>query len=526
MVMRSAFKRLINFAKCRQGAFGVVAAVMLPPTILTVGFGADYVYYYTEMTRARQAADAAALAGAKAGLEALNARMSNVQKRVNTVVRGTVTANRDSDQKSFRLALGNSVVPKAVFHRRSGGASVEVTLSYPIPSMFGKLVGVKTYMVNVRAAAFAKNPSYYDLVLVLDNSGSMLIGASPEDISNTRKAVSEIYAEDTPKDPNLTADTVCAFACHTIGTYDRIKQKYPGTQFRIDEIRQAADQLLATLDSYQSSRQLTFRVSVFALSRTTTPLIERATIADARAVIKTQYQPASTEAGTNYKNAFATLADYMKSAPIGDGTTATAPKQIILLATDGVEDAGNHIYSGSNGSYTAPPGFPTQRPAGAWNVGAAGRYWDTNLDRAVNYYGFGDPDFVEQPADQFAGYPSGLKFIWPDGGRNDPSQKRTVMQPISSDYCTQVKQIDSANIIMATLLTEYYTDPAAFDERFAWVASMQPPDGSMGVLATEMQNCASSEDLAARVGSQQDSQIGSKLLTLVQTAIPSVTMTQ
>ncbi len=66
-----------------------------------------------------------------------------------------------------------------------GGATVTATVAYSgtMPSIFGAVFGVGTYPISGQAVAVVTSAPYLDIEIMLDNSGSMEIGATNTDIS-------------------------------------------------------------------------------------------------------------------------------------------------------------------------------------------------------------------------------------------------------------------------------------------------------------------------------------------------------
>src|SRR6185369_7726424 len=73
-----------------------------------------------------------------------------------------------------------------------------VSFSATVPTMFMNVVGFKTMALQGSSKATATLPKYIDFYLLLDNSPSMGVAATPDDVT---------------KMVNATTDK-CAFACH------------------------------------------------------------------------------------------------------------------------------------------------------------------------------------------------------------------------------------------------------------------------------------------------------------------------
>jgi hypothetical protein len=92
----------------------------------------------------------------------------------------------------------NSV--NATVAKSNGTMTSSVTFSASIPTMFLGLIGYSTMTLGGVSTSTANMPLYVDFYLLLDNSPSMGVGATPTDVNTM---------------VNNTPDQ-CAFACHDV----------------------------------------------------------------------------------------------------------------------------------------------------------------------------------------------------------------------------------------------------------------------------------------------------------------------
>ncbi len=94
-----------------------------------------------------------------------------------------------------------------------------------MPTMFLGVIGKTTMTVTGTSTATANMPLYIDFYLLLDNSPSMGVGATPADVT---------------KMVNNTSDQ-CAFACHDLNNTNNYYKlaKTLGVTTRIDVLRTA-----------------------------------------------------------------------------------------------------------------------------------------------------------------------------------------------------------------------------------------------------------------------------------------------
>jgi len=241
---RTIFRR---FRRDRRGNVAVIFAICCVPLITFIGTAIDYSRATQVRAKLQGAADAAsvgALAKASPGFAAAGSMTTD----------GTITVGVDDAQKIFDANRANltgytldSVTPTVV----KTGSTINATVSFTatINTMFLGLIGKTTLTMSGTSSSTANMPLYVDFYLLLDNSPSMGVAATPADITKLQGKTGG-----------------CAFACHdttkAAGTSNYDIAKANGITTRIDVVRQASANLMDTAQSTQTySNQ--FRMAIY-----------------------------------------------------------------------------------------------------------------------------------------------------------------------------------------------------------------------------------------------------------------------
>jgi Flp pilus assembly protein TadG len=163
----------------RQSGVALLFALMVIPMIGLAGLAIDFGIWNETYASVSLAASAAALNAAKT---AANADANN---DANYIAEGTTAGTQwflaDMDTSSYGNALGSSTPTVKVSATGTNiTAAVSVTLS--VNSLIGGLFGKAGYPLTVSAGATMPVTSYLEVILMLDNSASMGIGATTADM--------------------------------------------------------------------------------------------------------------------------------------------------------------------------------------------------------------------------------------------------------------------------------------------------------------------------------------------------------
>jgi hypothetical protein len=204
-----------RFVKTRRGAIAMIFALSLVPLILLIGLTVDYSFYVQARAQAEMAADAATTHAVRA---------ANETYTYETAINGTSTAAEAAaatEAEAAGKAIGGDwfdatlgVMPRAsitgppdinVVPNANGSAGFTATISFAgtYPPFFAYLFDHRPWNINGSAAASSAY-NYVEILMLLDNSPSMLIGATPTDIQ-TLETIS--VCPPTSIDPSFEGNT-------------------------------------------------------------------------------------------------------------------------------------------------------------------------------------------------------------------------------------------------------------------------------------------------------------------------------
>ena len=225
--MIQAFARLSRkFRGDKSGNIAITFGLAALPIMLAVGAAVDY----TVANRTKAALDGYADAAAISAVNQAAMALTNSQAK-------TFATNQFNAQAAM---LKKGSVSKVTVKVTTTGNTRTATLTYTasVPTAFMGMVNVNTIPVGGSSTASSAAPTYIDFYLLLDNTPSMGVGATPADVT---------------KMVNNTPDQ-CAFACHQMDVspndyYGLAKSL--GVTTRIDVVRSATQQLMDTATSSQ-----------------------------------------------------------------------------------------------------------------------------------------------------------------------------------------------------------------------------------------------------------------------------------
>ena len=183
-----AFRLLNRFRNDRSGNIAVIFTIAVLPVMSAVGCAIDYSRATQIRTKLQSAVDAASVgsvaktapgfiaAGSMTGDGPIQAGVADATKLFNANMNGVT---------GYTLNSVNPVMTKT-------GSVINSTIQFSaeIQTTFLKLMGKDTVTVTGTSTATANMPLYVDFYLLLDNSPSMGVGATPADVAkmvnNTR----------------------------------------------------------------------------------------------------------------------------------------------------------------------------------------------------------------------------------------------------------------------------------------------------------------------------------------------------
>ncbi|WP_315723925.1 MULTISPECIES: TadE/TadG family type IV pilus assembly protein [unclassified Bradyrhizobium] len=333
--MRFLTDLLARLRRDVSGNVAVTFAIVCVPVITAVGCGIDYSRNNQMRAKLQAAVDAASVGAVSRTAPAFIAAGSMTGD-------GPIAVGNDDARKIFNGNMSgtsgytlNSLTPDV---KKSGSVvSATVSFSATVPTLFMSIVGFKTMTLQGSSTAKASMPKYIDFYLLLDNSPSMGVAATPDDVT---------------KMVNNTSDK-CAFACHDYNdsnNYYNLAKKL-GVTTRIDVLRSATQQLMdkaaatqtypnqfrmALYDFGAASKTIGLR-SLFALSSNLSSAKSAAGNIDLMGVYGNN-DAYTADKDTPFSTVFPAINNEI-STP-GDGTTGS-PLKYLFFVSDGVADESN-----------------------------------------------------------------------------------------------------------------------------------------------------------------------------------------
>jgi Flp pilus assembly protein TadG len=347
---------------CRRGAVAIIFALAAMVLMVAMGMGVDLWQAYAVQARLQSAVDAAALAIASTD------RTQFTDTQLQARVQAYVTSNYPTS------ALGKPGTPTLSYGSTTNIINISGTASVSTSLM--RIVGIDTLSVSATGQAKAAWPNI-DFYLLLDSSPSMAIPATQAGIDlmikNTNGTDARLI---DPRTGRITPQQEggdgkgCAFGCHqtnpsgdslnninqTTGKVDQTMDNYKlaqqlGVTLRIDNLRQAAKDLMDTAKNTMITNNATYQMAIYtfdvafnAIQALTTDLTAAQTAA-ANIQLLTMYTNGHLHNGdnnndqdTDYDNAMTKINAAMSNPGHGTKSPGDTPKEVLFFVTDGVED--------------------------------------------------------------------------------------------------------------------------------------------------------------------------------------------
>lgn len=315
-----AADRLRKFRHDKRGNISLLFGLTLLPLLWMVGSAIDYSLATAAKVKLDSAADAAVLAAVNrsaltmsaSAAQATAANMFSVQSDVAWV------ASKDAS-----VSVSDSAT----------GRTATVRYSAQIQTQMMKLAGFSTMELTGSSTAASALPTYIDFHLLLDNTPSMGVAATPTDVA-------KMVANTSDK---------CAFACHDLSNsndYYKLAKRL-GVTMRIDVVRQATQSLMDTAAAAAVVPEQ-FRMAIYTfgsscngtalttITSLTASLSSAKTAANAIDLMTVPYQNYNSDQCTDYDNILAAMNNAI--ATPGSGAVSS-PQKFLFFVSDGVADA-------------------------------------------------------------------------------------------------------------------------------------------------------------------------------------------
>jgi Flp pilus assembly protein TadG len=326
---------LARFRRDRAANVAVTFAIVCVPLISAVGCGVDYSRANQIRSKLQGAVDAASVGSVARTSPAFLAAGSMTAD-------GTIDVGKTDAQNIFNGNVNGTsgytlTNLTALVEKKNGIVTSTVSYTATVPTMFMNVVGIKSVTMSGSSTATATMPKYIDFYLMLDNSPSMGVAATPTDVS---KMVSN------------TSDK-CAFACHDYNNSNNYYNlaKTLGVTTRIDVLRSATQQLMDTASQTEVYPDQ-FRMAIYDFGASSKTIGLRALFS-----LSSSLSSAKTAAGnidlmgvygnndaytadkdTQFSSVFPAINDQIPKP--GDGTTGS-PLKYLFFVSDGVADESN-----------------------------------------------------------------------------------------------------------------------------------------------------------------------------------------
>jgi Flp pilus assembly protein TadG len=322
-----------RFRRDSRGNIAVIFALTLIPVLSCIGCAIDYSRATQLRSKLQAAIDAASVGSVAKTSPAFIAAGSMTSD-------GPIPAGVTDAKKIFKGNMSgtggytlNSMT--AVVTKTAGTVTSTTQFSAEVPTTFMNVVGKTAMTVTGTSNAIANMPLYIDFYLLLDNTPSMGVGATPADVATM---------------VNNTADS-CAFACHDLNDSNNYYNlaKSLGVTTRIDVLRTATQQLMDTAAATQTySNQ--FRMAIYDFGGSASNQGLRALFSLSSSLTSAKSAAGNIDLMTvngqgqfnDQDTGFTAVVPAINNAITAPGAgTSSAPQKYLFFVSDGVADEYN-----------------------------------------------------------------------------------------------------------------------------------------------------------------------------------------
>ncbi|MBN7807142.1 pilus assembly protein [Agrobacterium rosae] len=325
-----------NFWHDKAGNFGILTALMVVPIFGTAGVALDISQAMAVKADLQQQADAAVLSAvAKMSAQVEAARKMSSDGAIELPPGETLDFfNKDAvGRDDFNVDTVKLSVEKV-----GNVVQAAVTFQATVNTSLTRILGKDFVTVSGKATAKYETEMFSDFYLLLDNTPSMGVGATPNDVA-------KLVANTSDK---------CAFACHIVkdGVADQnsyyFKAKKLGVTTRINVVATATASLMDTaVATRKNVNQYRMAVYTFGEKAEDTKLLEVAPLSADLATTKKKasaidlmsipYQGYNNDQMTDFDRAMTQISD--KIGNPGNGASSATPDKVVFFVSDGVGDS-------------------------------------------------------------------------------------------------------------------------------------------------------------------------------------------
>lgn len=365
--LRAAIRR---FPDHQAGNVAMLFGLLLLPMLGAIGLAVDFGSILTARNKGQVAADAAALQASGVARDLIKAGDGSDASTAAAIAEAKLRAEKLFKVHAEQSGLTN-YTPTVSIIRTGQKISTTVSFTVDTTTYIAKLFKQSAYSATGSAASSSTLPSYSDVYLALDISGSMGIAASQAEMT-------KLYNAKGKRTDNKTQATGCVFGCHVIesGWKESFSTvaKNNNVQLRIDVLRDAVQTLITTAENDADSAPI-YRIGLYTMgasSDASTWSLNKlyglsnnfSALHTAAGTIDIATPPASAPQKQNtYINE--QLNSLLPTIPASkDGSSQDMSKKYLFIVTDGARDVPS-----SFGSCTTP----VKKNSGPWKDLSSGR---------------------------------------------------------------------------------------------------------------------------------------------------------
>jgi hypothetical protein len=304
-----------GFKRSNDGNVAVIFALCLIPMTIAIGMAIDYNNATTVRLKLQDYADAAVLSGVSYNAVPEGVGMVLDVDNSQSLIKSRF--QRDINDPSISKMA--TVRPTYIVTKVNGTVTAKLKFEADVVSYFGSLILNKpTTLVSGMSEAKSSPPTYIDIIALIDNSGSMGIGA------------------DTSDQNKMQAGMGCTFACHG----QEATAAGLGAELRINVVRKAFKNMVDKFQAHQNNVG-EYRIAVYSFANSIKQVSPPSTdLSTVKLAVDSIGLAPPNAMGTNHTY---TLRQFKNLMPLGGvGDSPTNRKLFVLLFTDGISDGIYH----------------------------------------------------------------------------------------------------------------------------------------------------------------------------------------
>lgn len=315
-----------RFLWAREGQVAIVFILMALPILFASGAAIDYGRRNAAKVQLDASLDAAVLA--------------IMAEKTNTVSSASISNAEAQFRNEAAKMPGVSITSFSISPvpvNTSGQFGVNATYGANVKTTLSSMMQISSMTINGKSGAERSISQYTDFYLLLDNSPSMGLAATDDDV---KKLVSLTSKQSSERRKN------CAFACHEIVVVGDLNDNYQlakknNVKLRIDNLREATLALIDTANQKQKFPKQ-YKMAIYTFSDIFTRVSD---LSSDLALVKNNAN--KIDLAYSYLDDRDTQTSFIRALPkisnivptSGTGLTPESPIRFLFFVTDGVQDA-------------------------------------------------------------------------------------------------------------------------------------------------------------------------------------------